>query len=117
MRAAAAEAEPLAGPVAVGAPLLTEEDLLALWTLVDAHVASVPLGRGGARCSDLDDELALAVGLLPAGGGAVGLPALPGERPQAAWTLGRVVTVIVTPRAVEAHAALGSSPGSRWGWA
>jgi len=86
VRAAAAEAEPIAGSLAVGAPLLTEDDLFAVWALVDAHVASVSLGRGGGRCLDLAGDGALAVGLLPAGGGAVGLPVAKNPRVQLHFT-------------------------------
>ena len=106
--------------MAVGAPLLTEQDLVAVRALVGAQLAALSLGRAGGRCPDLGGDVALAVGLLPAGGGAVGLPALPHERPQAAWAPGVVslnVTVIVTPRATGAHAAPAWLAGWRWGWA
>ena len=47
VRTAAAEAETMARPLAVEGPLLAEEDLFAVRALVDAHAASVVLGRGG----------------------------------------------------------------------
>ncbi len=84
--------------------MLAEEHLVAFIALVDGDFSPPALWRGWNHHLDPGGEAALAVGLLPARGRAVGLPARGCERHTAAGAgqgcavvlAGGIVTLVVT---------------------